>query len=61
MSMNNRCSYLAALGRLQEALRSIEEAISICGQLSEARPDIFRPALAMSLEKRSAIVRMLGE
>ena len=44
---------LADLGRREEALAAIEEAASIYRELARARPDAFRPDLAMSLNNQS--------
>ena len=41
---------LADLGRREEALAAIEEAVRIRRELAQARPDVFLPDLAMSLK-----------
>ena len=53
MSLNNQSSRLADLGRREEALAAIEEAVTIYRALAEARPDAFLPDLAMSLNNQS--------
>jgi tetratricopeptide (TPR) repeat protein len=44
---------LAEMGRLEEALDFIEEAVGVYRRLAEARPDAFLPDLAMSLHSLS--------
>ena len=51
---------LGALGRREEALAAIEEAVAILRELAAARPDAFRPTLAASLTNLSADLRALG-
>ena len=41
---------LSALGRREAALEAAEEAVAIRRELAAARPDAFRPDLAMSLD-----------
>ena len=53
MSLNNQSACLADLGRREEALAAIEEAVGIYRQLAQARPDAFLPDLAMSLNNQS--------
>ena len=50
MSFSNR---LGDLGRREEALAAIEEAVTIRRQLAGARPDAFLPDLAMALNNQS--------
>ena len=52
-SLNNLSLRLADLGRREEALTAIEEAVTICRELAAARPDAFRPDLAGSLTNLS--------
>ena len=52
-SLNNLSDRLSDLGRREEALAAIEEAVAIRRQLAEARPDAFLPDLAMSLNNQS--------
>ena len=47
-------NWLSRLGRREEALAAIEEAVTICRQLAAARPDAFLPDLATSLNNQSA-------
>ncbi|HEY6310674.1 MAG TPA: tetratricopeptide repeat protein [Streptosporangiaceae bacterium] len=57
VDLSNR---LADLGRREEALAAIEEAVTIYRQLAEARPDAFLPGLAGSLNNQSASLADLG-
>ena len=52
-SLNNLSVRLADLGRPEEALAAIEEAVTIRRELAAARPDAFRPDLAGSLTNLS--------
>ena len=49
LALNNLSNCLTELGRREEALAAIQEAVTIRRQLADARPDVFRPDLAMSL------------
>ena len=60
MSLNNLSDRLAALGRREDALAAIEEAADIYRELAAARPDAFRPDLAMSLNNLSVRLADLG-
>jgi tetratricopeptide (TPR) repeat protein len=60
MSLNNQALRLADLGRREEALAAIEEAVTTYRQLAAARPDAFLPDLAMSIRNRAHILRALG-
>ena len=51
---------LSGLGRREEALAAIEEAVGSTGALAAARPDAFRPDLAMSLNNLSNRLSDLG-
>ena len=51
---------LADLGRWEEALASIQEAVTIDRELAAARPDAFRPRLAGSLTILSVDLSALG-
>jgi tetratricopeptide (TPR) repeat protein len=51
---------LSALGRREEALAAIDEAVVQYRELAASRPDAFRPALAMSLNNLSASLSALG-
>ena len=57
VDLSNR---LSGLGRLEEALAAIEEAVTTYRQLAQARPDAFLPGLAMSLNNQSACLSDLG-
>ena len=52
-SLNNLAVRLAALGRREDALAAIQEAVAIYRELAAARPDAFRPDLATSLNNLS--------
>ena len=60
MSLNNQSLRLADLGRREEALAAIQEAVTIRRQLAEARPDAFLPDLATSLNNQSLRLADLG-
>ncbi len=59
-SLNNLSNRLGDLGRREEALAAIQEAVTIRRELAAARPDAFRPALAGSLNNLSADLGGLG-
>ena len=52
--------WLSRLGRREEALAAIEEAVTIRRQLAATRPDAFLPDLAMSLNNQSNRLSELG-
>ncbi len=56
-TLSNR---LADLGRREDALAAIEEAVAIYRDLAAARPDAFRPELAASLNNQSVRLAGLG-
>jgi tetratricopeptide (TPR) repeat protein len=60
LGLNNLAARLSALGRREEALLAIEEAVAIRRDLSQSRPDAFRPDLAMSLNNLSNRLGDLG-
>ena len=60
MSLNNQSNRLSDLGRREEALAAIEEAVTIRRELARARPDAFLPDLAMSLNNQSHGLSDLG-
>ncbi|HUK72004.1 MAG TPA: tetratricopeptide repeat protein [Streptosporangiaceae bacterium] len=60
MSLNNLSLRLADLGRPEDALTAIDEAVTIRRELAAARPDAFRPGLANSLNNLSARLADLG-
>jgi tetratricopeptide (TPR) repeat protein len=51
---------LSSLGRREEALAAIGEAVTIYRGLAEARPDAFLPDLAMSLSNHSVQLSAVG-
>ena len=59
-SLNDLAVRLASLGRREDALAAVEEAVSIRRELATARPDAFRPGLATSLTSLSDQLRELG-
>jgi tetratricopeptide (TPR) repeat protein len=60
MSLNNQSNRLSELGRREEALAAIEEAITIRRPLANAFPAIFASRYASSLENRAGILSALG-
>jgi tetratricopeptide (TPR) repeat protein len=44
---------LSALGRREEALQAIEEAVEIYEALAEAQPEVFRGRLASTLHNKA--------
>jgi tetratricopeptide (TPR) repeat protein len=54
--LNNLSQRLSDLGRREEALAAIEEAVELYRVLAAARPDAFRPNLALSLNNLSNAV-----
>jgi hypothetical protein len=59
-SLNNLSVRLGGLGRREEALAAIQEAVTIRRELAAARPDAFRPALATSLNNLAVRLGGLG-
>ena len=59
-SLNNLSVRLADLGRREDALAAIEEAVTIRRELAAARPDAFGPHLADSLNNLSNRLGGLG-
>jgi tetratricopeptide (TPR) repeat protein len=57
---NNFGVRLSALGRREEALAQAQEAVRICRQLEQARPDAFLPDLAGSLNNLAIMLSALG-
>ncbi|MGO9296536.1 MAG: tetratricopeptide repeat protein, partial [Streptosporangiaceae bacterium] len=57
ISLSNR---LSDLGRREDALAAVEEAVTAYRQLAAARPDAFLPDLAMSLNNQSGRLSELG-
>ena len=60
ISYNNLSVRLGSLGRREEALAAVAEAVALYRDLATARPDAFRPDLAMSLNNLSARLSSLG-
>ena len=60
MSLNNLASGLGDLGRREDALAAIQEAAGVYRELAAARPDAFRPGLAMSLTNLAVRLGDLG-
>nr|WP_237557909.1 tetratricopeptide repeat protein [Streptomyces sp. SID5470] len=59
-SLNNLANRLGDVGRHEDGLTAIEEAVSIRRTLAEARPDAFLPNLAMSLNNLAIRLGDLG-
>jgi tetratricopeptide (TPR) repeat protein len=59
-SLNNLAVRLGDLGRREDALAAIREAVTILRALAAARPDAFRPDLASSLNNLAADLAGLG-
>ena len=53
MALGNQSGRPADLGRREDALAAIEEAVTAYRQLADARPDAFLPNLAASLNNQS--------
>jgi tetratricopeptide (TPR) repeat protein len=60
MALNNLSNRLGDLGRPEEALAAVEEAVRIRRGLADVRPDAFLPALAMALNNLSNRLGDLG-
>ncbi len=58
--LNNLSFRLSELGRREDALNAIEEAVEIRRKLAAQRPDAFNPVLASSLNNLSAYLSELG-
>jgi tetratricopeptide (TPR) repeat protein len=59
-SLNNQSNRLRDVGRREDALTAIEEAVKIRRELAAARPDAFLPDLAGSLNNQSNRLRDVG-
>jgi tetratricopeptide (TPR) repeat protein len=59
-SLNNQSNRSSQLGRREEALAAIEEAVTTYRRLADARPDAFLPDLAGSLNNQSLRLADLG-
>jgi hypothetical protein len=60
MSLNNQSACLSDLGRREEALGAIEEAVTIRRQLAARLPAVFANVCANSLEVKAHILSALG-
>ncbi|MEU0213294.1 tetratricopeptide repeat protein, partial [Streptomyces canus] len=60
LSLNNLANRLGELGRREDALTAIEEAVTIYRKLAVARPDTYRPDLAASLNNLANRLGGLG-
>jgi len=60
LSLNNLSVSLTKLGRPEDALAAIEEAVTIRRELAAARPEAYRPDLALSLNNLAARLADLG-
>ncbi|MDP9119771.1 MAG: tetratricopeptide repeat protein [Acidobacteriota bacterium] len=58
--LNNLSVRLSDLGRWEEGLAAIEEAVAVYRALASSRPDAFRPDLARSLNNLSHHLNALG-
>ena len=59
-ALNNLSIRLGDLGRREQALAAIQEAVTIRRELAAARPDAFRPVLAISLNNLAYRLADLG-
>jgi tetratricopeptide (TPR) repeat protein len=60
ITLNNLANTLSALGRREEALVKVQEAVRIYAQLAKVKPDAFLPNLAMSLNNLANSLSDLG-
>ena len=60
MSLNNQSIRLSDLGRREEALAAIEEAVTIRRELARTRPAVFASRYASSLKTQAMILSALG-
>ncbi len=60
LASNNLSIYLASLGRREEALEAVQEAVFLYRDLEQFRPDVFGPDLATSLNNLSNSLSELG-
>ena len=60
MSLNNLAARLGDLGRREDALAAARRPSTLYRELAAARPDAFRPDLAMSLNTLAARLGDLG-
>ncbi|MFG3701386.1 tetratricopeptide repeat protein [Micromonospora sp. NPDC047620] len=59
-ALNNLSVRLADVGRYEDGLAAIEEAVEVYRELAQARPDTFLPDLAMSMNNLSLRLRDLS-
>ena len=59
-ALNNQSNGLAALGRREQALEAIEEAVGVYRELAQGRPDAFLRELAGALNNQSNGLAALG-
>ena len=59
-TLNNVSARQANLGRREEALAAIEEAVTIRRQLAQDHPDVVLPSLAAALNNQSSHLASLG-
>ncbi|GLX11171.1 hypothetical protein Misp03_80970 [Microbispora sp. NBRC 16548] len=52
---------LAQVGRREEALEAVTEAVTVYRSLAETRPDAFQPDLAMALNNQATCLSNLGQ
>lgn len=60
ISLHNECHYLAGQRRWEEGLGKITQAVSLRRRLADARPEVFAPDLANSLNAQSTCLANLG-
>ncbi len=60
VSLHNECHHLAGLGRWDESLAKITQAVGLRRRLADARPAVFAPDLANSLNAQSTCLANLG-
>ena len=60
MSLNNLATFLAKVGRREEALQAAQEAADLYRRLADATPQAFEPDLARSLGTLGAVLLGLG-
>jgi hypothetical protein len=60
MSLNNQSNQLAALGRREDALAVIEEAVTIRRQLADTRPGIYMDSLRSSPRQLAEVLASMG-
>jgi tetratricopeptide (TPR) repeat protein len=60
ISLNNLSIWLSALGRREEALEALQEAVQVYRALAQRNPDAFQPDLAGSLNNLGIRLSELG-